>query len=121
MFTQGKQPAVAEHQQGAQRGTVFIDHAQACFCNPWMGAQGVFQQGQRDAFFFEFDDAVQTPQQFKAPVGFNARGIGRLLDMACHQVRRGDAQRAVLTLAQVDPGKRLPQRWTLAPCNAAGF
>ena len=43
VFTQGKQPAVAEHQQGAQRGAVFIDHAQACFRNPWVGAQGVFQ------------------------------------------------------------------------------
>ena len=98
-----------------------MDHAQTGFRDPVMLDQGLFQHGQGDAFFFEFDDAVQPPQQLKTPVGFKAGRISRVFHMACGQVGRGDDQGAVFALAQLHIGKGLPQVLPLTPGDAAGF
>ncbi len=77
--------------QGAEGGAVFLDHAQARFGDPGVTGQGLFEHGQGDAFFFQLDDPVQAPEQLKAAIGVDLRGVGRLLHMPGRQVRRGNA------------------------------
>ena len=62
VLAQGKQPAVTEHEQRAQRCTVFMDNAQSGFCHPCVVDQREFEHRQRDAFFFQFDDSVKAPE-----------------------------------------------------------
>lgn len=121
VLAQGEQARFAEHQQRTERGAVFLDHTEARFGDPVMGYQGLLEHRQRDAFFFQFDDAVQSPQQFEATIGGNACGVGAVFDVAGRQIRRRNKQGAVAVLAQFDASKRLPQRLALTPGDAAGF
>ena len=86
LVAQGMQPRVGEHHHGTQGRTVFLHHAQAGVAHPFMGDQRLFQHRQGDAFFFQLDDTVQAAQQFEAPIGMQANGVGCLFDMPFGQV-----------------------------------
>ncbi len=121
LIAQGQQARVAQHQQRAQRGTVCLHHAKARFTHPFVSREGLLDQRQGHALLFEFDDAVQPAQQFKAPVCADQRRIGGLLDMAGRQIRRADAQRTLRILTQFYAVEGLPALPALTPGDAAGF
>ncbi|MNL25847.1 hypothetical protein D3C87_1473430 [compost metagenome] len=121
LIAQGMQARLAQDQQRSQRRAVFLDNAKPRFGDPVVGCQRLFQHRQRDAFFFQFDDPVQSPEQFETAIGCDSCGVRGVFDMVGRQVGRGNEQRTVAVLAQLDAGEGLPEILSLAPGNAAGF
>ncbi|MNG23792.1 hypothetical protein D3C84_1084370 [compost metagenome] len=76
------QTGLAQHQQRPQGGAVFLYDAEPRFDDPFMGCQRLFQHRQRDAFFFQLDDTVQSPKQLEATIDGEAHSIGSVFDMA---------------------------------------
>ncbi|MNN21516.1 hypothetical protein D3C81_1348420 [compost metagenome] len=73
VIAQHMQTGLAQHQQRPQGGAVFLNDAEPSFDDPFMGRQRLFQHRQRDAFFFQFDDPVQSPEQLEATIDGDAR------------------------------------------------
>ena len=86
-----------------------------------MAAQCLFEHGQGDTLFFQFDNPIQAAAQGKAAIGLQFHRIGGLFAMADGQVGGGQVQRTFGVLSQFDAGEWRPQLATLAPGDAAGF
>ena len=121
LVAQRMQAGRAQGHQRAKVGAAFLHHAQACITEPFMAAQRLFEHGQGDTLFFQFDNPVQAAAQGEATIGLDFHGIGSLFAMAGWQVGRRQVQRTFGVLSQLDPGKRRPQFAALTPGNAAGF
>ncbi len=121
LVAQGQQARVAQHRERAQRGTVCLHHTKARFTHPFVSRKGLLDQRQGHALLFEFDDAVEPAQQFKAPICTDQRSVCGLLDMAGRQIGRADAQRTLRILTQLYAVEGLPALPALTPGDAAGF